>query len=123
MRTIRILLQTDAVVNPWRPDGWAGAVSRRRASPKEEAPNRGSPFADGARKNTAGSAQCDDGAGASAGRYTGRFSAGICAYSTAASQLPPEEKAALDARMGLGAVTQVVTENEYKLTLGAFKRS
>lgn len=49
--------------------------------------------------------------------------AGATQPGAAASQLPPEEKAALDARMGLGAVTQVVTENEYKLTLGAFKRS
>lgn len=37
------------------------------------------------------------------------------------SQLPPEEKAALDARMGLHAGKLGVVETETKLTLGAFK--
>jgi ClpP class serine protease len=39
-----------------------------------------------------------------------------------ASQLPPDEKAALDARMGLTQGGLQVVSNEYKLTLGAFKQ-
>lgn len=60
-----------------------------------------------------------------AGATAALAAAGVAATrgddSHAPSRLPPQEKAALDARMGLGAPTASVVNTDYKLTLGPSK--